>query len=135
MGSRKKHHSSAHLQNLLRIIRTKLPCFEALNFNHVYREFNSEVDILSKQALAIQPGIIEGEIFDEGDSIMFHILLWRNREGWSWFLKADRRQGDEKAKVQYCNDNTVMESTDSVHFVMKAMKLSTPSKVILWKSC
>ena len=52
-----------------------MPSFEALNFNHVYREFNSEVDILSKQALAIQPGVIEGKIFDEGDSIMFHIPL------------------------------------------------------------
>ena len=64
-----------HLQNFLRIIQSMLPCFAALNFNHVYREFNSEADILSKQALAIQPGIIQGEIFDEGDSIMFHIPL------------------------------------------------------------
>ena len=63
------------LQNLLRTIWMMLPSFEALNFNHVYREFNSEADILSKQALAIQPGVIEGEIFDEGVSIMFHILI------------------------------------------------------------
>ena len=64
-----------HLQNMLRTIRSMLPCFAALNFNHVYREYNLEADILSKQALAIQPGVIKGEIFDEGDSIMFHIPL------------------------------------------------------------
>ena len=64
-----------HLQNLLRTIRSMLPFFASLNFNYVYREYNTEADTLSKQALAIQPGIIEGEIFDEGDSIMFHIPL------------------------------------------------------------
>ena len=52
-----------------------MPSFEALNFNHVYREFNLEVDKLSKQALSIQPGVIEGEILDEGVSIMFHISI------------------------------------------------------------
>ena len=64
-----------HLQNLLRAIRSMLPFFAALNFNHVYREYNIEADTLSKQDLAIQPGIVEGEILDEGDSIMFHIPL------------------------------------------------------------
>ena len=52
-----------------------MPSFEALNFNHVYREFNSEADILAKQDLTIQPGLIEGEILDEGVSMMFHILI------------------------------------------------------------
>ena len=30
-----------HLQNLLRTIRSMLSCFAALNFDHVYREYNS----------------------------------------------------------------------------------------------
>ena len=64
-----------HLQNLLRTIWMMMPSFEALNFNHVYREFNLEVDKLSKQALSIRPGVIEGEILDEGVSIMFHISI------------------------------------------------------------
>ena len=63
-----------HLRNLLRTIRSMLPFFASLNFNlHVYTEYDTEEYTLSKKALAIQPGIIEGEIFDEGDSIMFHI--------------------------------------------------------------
>ena len=63
------------LQNLLRAIWSIQPFFASLKFKHVYREFNTEADTLSKQALAIQPGIIKGEILEEGDSIMFHILL------------------------------------------------------------
>ena len=62
-----------HLQNILRTFRSMLPCFAALNFNHVCREYNSEANVLSKQALVIQLGVIEGEMFDEGVSIMFHI--------------------------------------------------------------
>ena len=99
-----------------------LPCFAALNFSHEYKEYNLEADILSKQARAIQPREIEDEIFDEWNSIMFHIPLWRNKEVSILILKADRRQGYEKTKVQHCYDNTVMKSTDSiVHFVMKAV--------------
>ena len=64
-----------HLQTILRVIRSMQPFFASLKFNHVYKEYNTKADILSKKALAIQPAIIEGEIFDEGDSVMFHILL------------------------------------------------------------
>ena len=49
-----------HLQNLLRAIQSMQPFFASLKFNHVYREFNTKADTLSKQDLAIQPGIIEG---------------------------------------------------------------------------
>ena len=55
------------------------PFFASLKFNHVYREFNTEADTVSKQDLAIQPRIIEGEILEEGDIILFHIPLWKNR--------------------------------------------------------
>ena len=53
-----------YLQNLLRAIRTMQPFFASLKFNHVYREYDMEADTLSTQALAIQPGIIEGEILE-----------------------------------------------------------------------
>ena len=61
-----------HLQNFLRAILSLQPSFETIHFNHVYREFNTEVDTLSKQALTIQPGIIEGEISEEGESLLFY---------------------------------------------------------------
>ena len=61
-----------HLQNLLRAIQSLQPSFETLHFNHVYKEFNTKADTLYKQALAIQPGIIEGEISEEGESLLFY---------------------------------------------------------------
>ena len=64
-----------HLQNLLRAIRSLHPSFETIQFNHIYREFNTEADTLSKMALAIQPGIIGGEVLGEGEAIMFYIPL------------------------------------------------------------
>ena len=64
-----------HVQNMLRVIRSMQTFFASLKFNHIYREFNTEADTLSKQALAIQPAIIEGEILEEGDSVLFHIPL------------------------------------------------------------
>ena len=66
---------SPHMQNLLRAIRSLQPSFEAIHFKHIYREFNTEADTLSKMALAIQPGIIEGEVSGEGEVVMFYIPL------------------------------------------------------------
>ena len=51
-----------HLQTLLREIRALHLIFEEVHFKYIYMEYNMEVDALSKQALAIQSGIIEGEI-------------------------------------------------------------------------
>ena len=68
------------LQNLLRSIWSLQPSFEATLFNHIYREYNREADSLSKQVLAIQPGIIEGEFSREGDSFMFLIPLSWHKE-------------------------------------------------------
>ena len=64
--------TATHLQNLLRDIRSLQPSFEAIQFSHIYREFNTIADTLSKQALAIQPGIIEGEVYGEGESFLFY---------------------------------------------------------------
>ena len=58
----KNYIRAPHLQNLLKAIRALQPNFDAFHFNHIYREYNMEADTLSKQALAIQLGIIEGEI-------------------------------------------------------------------------
>ena len=62
---------ASHLQNILKVIRALQPTFEAVLFNHIYREFNIEVDALSKQALEIQPRIIEGEIVTRGANTLF----------------------------------------------------------------
>ena len=51
-----------HLQTLLREIRALHLSFEEVHFKYIYTEYNMEVNSLSKQALAIQSGIIEGEI-------------------------------------------------------------------------
>ena len=64
-----------HLQNLLRAIQSLQHSFEATHISHIYREYNIEADSMSKQALAIQPGIIEGEIFGEDDPIQLFIPL------------------------------------------------------------
>ena len=45
--------TAPHLQNLLRAIRSLQPSFETIHFNHIYREFNTGADTLSKMALAI----------------------------------------------------------------------------------
>ena len=37
-----------HLQNLLKEIRALQPTFEEILFNHIYREFNTDADALSK---------------------------------------------------------------------------------------
>ena len=65
--TRKKNIIAPHLQNLLKEIRALQPNFDAVNFNHIYREYNMEADTLSKQALAIQPGTIKGEV-SKGDA-------------------------------------------------------------------
>ena len=53
---------SPHIKNQLREIRDIQPSFEEVHFKYIYREYNMEADTLSKEALAIQLGIIEGEI-------------------------------------------------------------------------
>ena len=45
--------------------------FRMISFGHVYHELNMEVDSLSKQALAYQPGLLEIEEMEEGMSA-FH---------------------------------------------------------------
>ena len=43
-----------YLQNILWEIRALQPRFEEVHFKYIYREYNMEVDTLSKQALAIR---------------------------------------------------------------------------------
>ena len=40
--------------------------FEYVYFTHIYREINGEADLLSKLALALEPGVIEVEGFING---------------------------------------------------------------------
>ena len=63
---------SPHMQNYLKAICALQPSFEVVNFSHIYREFNTNVDILSKEALAIQPGILKGKVVGEGDTFLFY---------------------------------------------------------------
>ena len=50
-----------HLQHKLNEIPSLRSSFELVSFSHIYRELNSEADMLSKLALAIQPRVIEVE--------------------------------------------------------------------------
>ena len=68
----KNNIRSPHLHNLSKEIRALQPTFEVVLFNHIYREYNTEVDTLSKQALAIQPGIIEGEVVAGDATTLFY---------------------------------------------------------------
>ena len=55
-----------HLQHLLRVIKEQKTAFETISFTHIYWELNTEVDKLSKVALALHPGLMEvREIKDE----------------------------------------------------------------------
>ena len=65
-----------HLQNLLMAIRALQTSFKEVHFKHIYREYNMEVDTLSKQALAIRSGIIEGEIVT-GSAITHFFLHYK----------------------------------------------------------
>ena len=47
-----------HLQAILRSILSPFPKFQQLSFKHVYRELNTEVDALSKQALTLPLGTL-----------------------------------------------------------------------------
>ena len=49
--SRKIQINAPHLQQLLNAISRPLEQFTSFNIAHVYRELNSEADILSKQAI------------------------------------------------------------------------------------
>ena len=44
-----------HLQAVLKAIQHLFSKFSSLVFRHVFRELNEEVDLLSKQALILQP--------------------------------------------------------------------------------
>ena len=68
----KNYIRDPHLKNLLKAIRALQPNFDAFHFNHIYREYNMEADTLSKQALAIQPRIREGEIATRSTITQFY---------------------------------------------------------------
>ena len=68
MGEWKNNIRETHIHNPLKEIRALQASFEAITFSHTYRELNTEADTLSKLALAIQAGIIEGEIFSKNEA-------------------------------------------------------------------
>ena len=51
--------NAPHLQQLLKATGEKISSFETMNFNHIYRELNSEAYKLSKMALSLPPGLME----------------------------------------------------------------------------
>ena len=71
----KNNIRTQHLHNLLKEIQAMKPSFESITFSHIYRELNTEVDTLSKLALAIQQGIIEGEEHINGQVSNFFIRI------------------------------------------------------------
>ena len=71
----KNNIRALHLHNLLNSIHALQPSFEVVSFKHIYREHNSEADTLSKLALAIHPGIIEGEITINREVSLFYTKI------------------------------------------------------------
>lgn len=67
--------SAPHLQYVMAIIRDFITSFEFVSFEHIYRELNMEADLLSKMALALQPGIIEVEEMISGQ-ILEHYMMF-----------------------------------------------------------
>lgn len=57
----KRNIRAPHLHYLLKEIQALKPSFESVSFSHIYRELNTKANTLSKLALAIQLGFIEGE--------------------------------------------------------------------------
>ena len=57
--NKKIHINSPHLQHLLKTLSEQMAAFESITFHHIYKELNSEVDKLSKMALALPPGLME----------------------------------------------------------------------------
>ena len=64
-----------HLQHFLAEIQTLKLSFRQISFGHVYQELNMEVDTLSKQALAYQPGLMETKEVSDGTSAMHYETL------------------------------------------------------------
>ena len=52
---------SPHLHHVLNEIESLRSSFQHVSFSHIYKEINSEGDMLCKLALAIQPRVIKVE--------------------------------------------------------------------------
>ena len=57
------------LQHLLKEIHRLLSFLETISLKHIYRELNTEADLLSKLVLAVPPGNIETKDFRGGQSV------------------------------------------------------------------
>ena len=67
--------NAPHIQHLLKMIREKMVAFETISFKHIYRELNSEVDKLSKIALALPPGIMEVKEINNNQIVNQYVCL------------------------------------------------------------
>lgn len=71
----KSQIKAPQLQYVLSEIKDVLTSFVSVSFTHIYRELNEEADILSKMALALQPGVLIEEEFRDGQLVEFFTVV------------------------------------------------------------
>jgi hypothetical protein len=83
--------SNLNIGPIMHIVLELSNIFYFISFKHIYREFNTKVDLLSKDALSLQKGILEAQEFRGEDhfvvsSISIFFNLWKG-----YNLKVGRR--------------------------------------------
>ena len=90
-------------------IRDLSKTFSTINYSHIYRDCNKEIDILSNQTLLMQEGKITYHHWEDGNedptlylnlfdvSLFFEVgILWR--EG-GWTVGESRREQEDEPEI------------------------------------